>query len=131
MLGLSFLDRRKDRKTMTAERPPIQVTPPPVQVKPAKLPTKTEADFYAEHDLGRFDARHEGLTFKMANGHRYTPDWTWWGEDGRLNCAECKGSYRLPSYQRAKLAFDQVVVEFPHVVWHWWEKKSTRKRKKK
>lgn len=69
------------------------------------------------------DARYEALTFRMANGHRYTPDWVWW-QDGRLHCMEVKGAYKLGSYQRARLAFDQVRAEFQDVVWIWAERRA-------
>jgi len=55
----------------------------------------------------------------MANGHRYTPDWVVF-QDGRpVACHECKGGYALHSQQRARLAFDQVRVEFPWLRWVW------------
>ena len=83
-----------------------------------RTPNKTEAD-YQRHYLRGMDARYEGLTFRMANGHRYTPDWVVF-QDGRpVACHECKGGYALHSQQRARLAFDQVRVEFPWVKWFW------------
>ena len=83
-----------------------------------RSPNKTEADYQRWHLRG-MDARYEGLTFRMANGHRYTPDWVVF-QDGRpVACHECKGGYALHSQQRARLAFDQVRVEFPWLRWVW------------
>ena len=87
-----------------------------------RRPSKTEAAYRAEV-LGRRPdvaaVHYEGLSFRMANGHRYTPDWVVVTADGRIECHEVKGSHALHSRQRARLAFDQVKVEFPWVEWVW------------
>ncbi len=83
-----------------------------------KVPNKTEAD-YQRHHLHGMDARYEALTFRMVNGHRYTPDWVVFVDGRPSQCHECKGGYALHSQQRARLAFDQVRVEFPGLVWVW------------
>ena len=88
----------------------------------AKGPNKTEASYRRAHIDTRDDVRavwYEGLTFRMANGHRYTPDWIVARRDGRIECHEVKGKYRFGSHQRARLAFDQARVEFPEFVWVW------------
>lgn len=74
-----------------------------------KQPTKTEAAYRREvldPNPAVTRVAYEPLTFRMANGHRYTPDWVFTSE-GRIHCVEVKGAYRLGSYQRARLAFDQ------------------------
>lgn len=93
-----------------------------------RVPTKTEAE-YARAYLAGKDARYEAITFRLANGHRYTPDWSYW-DDGALVCVEVKGSYRLGSYQRARLAFDQARIEFPAVRFVWAEKQKDHNWKK-
>ena len=85
-----------------------------------KGPTKTEAEFRARY-LGGMAARFEVLVFRLANGHRYTPDWVY-VEGGRLVCVEVKGARRLGSYQRARVAFDQAAVEWPDARWIWAER---------
>lgn len=82
-------------------------------------PTQTEAEFARCYLAGKV-ARFEALVFRLANGHRYTPDWVY-VEGGRLVCVEVKGSRRLGSYQRARMAFDQAVVEWADVRWIWAE----------
>ena len=85
-------------------------------------PNKTEAAYRAEVLDRRGDVaaiRYEGLTFRMGNGHRYTPDWLVVTKGGGIECHEVKGRYRLRSHQRARLAFDQARVEFGWVVWVW------------
>lgn len=93
----------------------------------AKTPNKTEAD-YRRQVLDTNPAIravvYEGLTFRMANGHRYTPDWVCVDSSGRLICIEVKGAYRLGSYQRARLAFDQAAVEWPSITWLWAERRG-------
>ena len=85
-------------------------------------PTKTEAEFARQHLHGK-GARFEALVFRMENGHRYTPDWVY-VEGGRLVCVEVKGSRRLGSYQRARVAFDQAAVEWPDARWIWAERRE-------
>lgn len=106
-------------------RPPAMTRPPAMKhagTGKAKAggPTKTEAE-YARRFLTPA-ARFEGLTIRMANGHRYTPDFVTFGADGRFECHEVKGSYRLGSYQRARLAFDQARLEYPSWRWVWAER---------
>ena len=87
-----------------------------------RQPNKTEAAYRVEVLGRRSDlaaVHYEGLTLRMANGHRYTPDWVVVTAGGRIECHEVKGGYALHSQQRARLAFDQARVEFPWVVWVW------------
>ena len=84
-----------------------------------RAPNKTEA-LYRDVFLDGMDARYEALTLRMANGHRYTPDWVV-VRGGRIECHEVKGSYRLHSHQRARLAFDQARVEYSFFVFVWAE----------
>ena len=94
-----------------------------VPLKKSKGPNKTELN-YAERHLTGKDARFEALTFRMSNGHKYTPDWVVFGRSGELTeCHECKGGYALHSQQRARLAFDQCAREFPGIKWVWAVKK--------
>ena len=87
-----------------------------------RRPNKTEAAYAAQVIGRRTDVaavHYEGLTLRMANGHRYTPDWVVVTNAGRIECHEVKGGYALHSQQRARLAFDQARVEFPWIVWVW------------
>ena len=84
-----------------------------------RQPNKTEARYAAEMLRG-LDARYEAVTFRLSNGHRYTPDWVVFDSAGRLlSCHEVKGSYRFHSHGRARLAFDQAAVEFSGITWFW------------
>jgi hypothetical protein len=102
---------------------PVQPPDRGAVVKRHRTPNKTEVD-YQRHYLRGMDARYEGLTFRMANGHRYTPDWVVFLDGRPVACHECKGGYALHSQQRARLAFDQVRVEFPWLKWIWAVKTS-------
>ena len=84
-----------------------------------KAPNQTESDYRDKH-LSGLVAMYEALTLKMDNGHRYTPDWVV-VRNGRIECHEVKGSYRLHSHQRARLAFDQARVEYSFFVFVWAE----------
>ena len=66
------------------------------------------------------DVRFEAITFKMRNGHRYTPDFMCANADGDvLEFHEVKGSYRLRSHSRARLAFDQCREEYGMFKFVW------------
>lgn len=66
-----------------------------------------------------------GVTLRMQNGHKYTPDYLVNG-DGWILLVEVKqrgkNGFRQHSYQRAKVAFDQCRVEFPNFRYRWSEK---------
>jgi hypothetical protein len=86
--------------------------------KTAKGPNKTELRYRYTY-LRDADYRFEAITLRMANGHRYTADWCGFADFGRLHLIEIKGGYKLPSYQRSRLAFDQARIEFPSVMFSW------------
>lgn len=83
-----------------------------------RQPNKTEAAYRARH-LAGLDARYEALTFRLSNGHRYTPDWVVFRDGAPVECHEVKGAYRFASHGRSRLAFDQARVEFPGLRWVW------------
>ena len=71
-------------------------------------------------DDGKYKAAmYEGVTFNLANGHRYTPDWFCVYASGRPVLIEVKGSYKFGSHGRARLAFDQAKTEWPMFDWIW------------
>ncbi len=88
-----------------------------------RVPNDTEARYAAEALRG-LDARYEALTVRLANGHRYTPDWVVFDGGRPAECHEVKGAHRFGSHQRARLAFDQAVAEWPGVRWVWAERRG-------
>ena len=96
----------------------------------AKQPNKTEASYRSEvlDRQAAFGAlvsiAYEALTVRLANGHRYTPDWVCRTAAGLTICIEVKGTYRMHSHQRARLAFDQAALEWPAWRWIWAEKQA-------
>jgi hypothetical protein len=93
-------------------------------------PNKSEAEYGRMLALEFPGCRvtFEGITLKMDNGHRYTPDWVVQTHGGWMLLVECKSrgknGYRLPSYQRAKLAYDQCKEEFNCFRYRWSEKQE-------
>jgi hypothetical protein len=94
-----------------------------------KGPNKTEAEYgrILAAEFPGCEIRFEGLIIRMLNGHKYTPDWVVWNKrSGPVLCAEVKArgknGFRFASYGRAKLAFDQVRIEWPNMAWRWAEK---------
>ena len=73
------------------------------------------------------NAHYEAITFHLAGGSRYTPDWIWWS-NGKIYAAEVKGSYRLHSHGRARTAFRECVAQFSTFVF-WWAVWSGREWK--
>ena len=108
----------------SADKEPNTIT------RTAKQPNKTEACYRSEV-LDRQAAvgelvsiAYEALTIRLANGHRYTPDWVCRTAAGLTICIEVKGTYRMHSHQRARLAFDQAAIEWPAWRWIWAEKQT-------
>jgi len=95
----------------------------------ASGPNKTEKE-YANRlgfEFPESQIVFEGLTLRMKNGHKYTPDWVVKCPNGEIHCVEVKArgknGFRQASYQRAKLAFDQCRVEWPFR-FRWAEKRE-------
>jgi len=89
-----------------------------------KTMNKTEAEYLNTYLRG-LDARYEAITFRLCNGHKYTPDFVVFDPLGKISeCHEVKGSYALGSQQRARLAFDQCRIEFKGIAWVWATKKK-------
>lgn len=80
--------------------------------------TKTEME-YARIYLAGIPHKFEGITLKMANSHRYTPDFYVSPGGNVVELHEVKGGHRLHSYARSRLAFDQARIEFPEFVFIW------------
>jgi hypothetical protein len=107
-----------------ADKAALCQIPEPKSERKVKAMNKTERHYHTFILSGK-DARYEALTFRMRNGHRYTPDFSVFDDAGRLiECHECKGSYALYSQQRARLAFDQCKKEFTGIRWIWAVKTS-------
>lgn len=101
-------------------------------VKSPKMPqkakqTKTEIEYgrMLHLEFPGADIKPWGATLRMANGHKYTPDYLVSGQ-GWMLLVEVKqrgkNGFRQNSYQRAKVAFDQCRVEFPNFTYRWSEK---------
>lgn len=99
-----------------------------VKTGTVKGPNKTELSYrYAlEMEFPGCDPAFEAITFKLKNGHRYTPDWVFRISENQVMCVEVKArgknGFRQPSYQRARVMFDQCRVEWPNYTWRWAEK---------
>lgn len=87
-----------------------------------KGPNDTEAAFNRDILGGR--GIFEAMSFKIAGGHRYTPDFIVQTPSG-IEAYEVKGSYRFPSEGRARLAFDDARERFPSVRFYWYRKTKT------
>lgn len=87
-------------------------------LKPSKSAmSKTEQE-YERIYLRDLPHKFEGISLKMSNGHRYTPDF-YVVREGCIELHEIKGGYKLHSYGRAKLAFDQAKIEYPEFKFVW------------
>ena len=110
---------------------PPDITTPAVKSDPApkvKKMTKTEAKYLLVLQARELAGEISDILFHpcnlyMQNGHRYTPDFKY-RRDGKVFMVETKGSYKLPTYQRSRLAYDQTRIEWPMFSWVWavWDK---------
>ena len=102
------------------ERTGGKADPAPVEVKVVKPKMSKTEQLYERIHLRDLDLvyKFEGITLHMSNGHSYCPDW-YVVRCGNVELHEVKGSYKLPSYSRAKLAFDQCKQEFPEFKFVW------------
>lgn len=122
---LDYQQRRKS-KGKAPNLPPESISPLGERV--SKGPNKTELAYRyrLEMEFPGCPIFFEGITFRMQNGHKYTPDFIVNIGEGNILCVEVKArgkdGYRQPSYQRAKLAFDQCRVEWNNYQYRWAEK---------
>lgn len=79
----------------------------------------TEAAF--NRDILKGCGVFEAMSFKLAGGHRYTPDFIVQTTSG-IEAYEVKGSYRFPSEGRARLAFDDAAERYPTIKFYWYRK---------
>jgi hypothetical protein len=89
--------------------------------------TKTELEYGRKLAFEFPDAKiiPWGLTLRMSNGHKYTPDLAVLLPDKILLVevkARGKNGFRQPSFARAKLAYDQCRVEYPYFEYRFAEK---------
>lgn len=112
---------KHSKKRRTPSRP-HSPTPSLPRSHTPKGPNATEAAFNREMLKGR--GIFEAMSFRIAGGHRYTPDFIVQTPSG-IEAYEVKGSYRFPSEGRARLAFDDARERFPSVRFYWYRKTKT------
>lgn len=120
--------RPTDLSALEGREPVKALTPTAAPTAKRREPNKTELRYRREvidRNPQINSCIYEGLTFRLSNGHRYTPDWIvvcgeW------IMAIEVKGSYRFYSHGRARLAFDQARIEWPAIrfVWATWTGKE-------
>jgi hypothetical protein len=121
--GCSLWDRQEAKVAAgVSAQGPDAPKPAAVERRKRKGPNKTEQAFHDAY-LAGLGAVYEGLTVRIA-GHRYTPDWLVIGQDGHATLYEVKGSYRLHSHGRARLAFDAARQAWPCFRWVWATKQT-------
>jgi hypothetical protein len=110
---------------VTEQIPPVEKQPPA-----GRKQTKTETEYGTRlsFEFPGCKIRFEALTLHLDNGHAYTADWVVFLPDGKFLLVEVKArgkdGYQQPSYQRAKVMFDQSRLEFPMWSFRWAEKQS-------
>ena len=105
------LKRQVDRMLTTdRQSPPVPTAPVKDMAAKASKLTATERKFEAVlvARYGRENVVFQGVSLRMRNGHRYTPDFAVIPSNSvaisTVLLVEVKGTYRLGSYQRARLA---------------------------
>ncbi len=102
---------------------------PPLKTA-VRAPNRTEQRYYDDHLSHLTDVRYEPITFRLKNGHRYTPDWVVFREGLPRECIEVKGSYRFGSQNRSQMAWAQARLDFPGLRWVWamWDDRKGKKQ---
>lgn len=120
------LQKQVDRQLKPSIAPTALDAPAPAPPAKRGKMSKTEQAYETElvARYGRENVRYEGITLRLLNGHRYTPDFVVHIGGGDLALIEVKGAYRLGSYQRARLAFDQARIDWPVFYFRWMEKRD-------
>jgi len=115
---------RRKHAALKAELDDVPL-PAVVKEKAPAGPNKTEMDYYRTFLEPRkvIAIRYEGITLRLQSNHRYTPDFVVLTADG-IELIEVKGSYKLHSHQRARLAFDEARVQWPCFKFYWAEKQK-------
>lgn len=114
----ALVKRAKKRRTITGKRGMGNGE----RRSKGRGPNATEAAFNRDVLGGR--GIFEAMSFRIAGGHRYTPDFIVQTPSG-IEAYEVKGSYRFPSEGRARLAFDDARERFPSVRFYWYRKTKT------
>ena len=93
---------------------------------PKSQPNKTETEYGNRLALEFRGAviKFEGLTLKLDNGMKYTPDWVVRETlTGQIILVEVKNAaYKHASYGRSKMAFAQCQIDWPMFGYRWAEK---------
>ena len=113
-LGTDFIATKATTKKATVATKPKDKT--------TGGPNHTEQRYRQEFIDTRDDVLRcsfEGLTFRLENGHKYTPDWIVITRDLDIECHEVKGKRRHPSHNRAQLAWKQARIEHPGLIFVW------------
>jgi len=113
-----------DAHPAAIERKPVAThEPAPRRANVAQAMNKTEARYAAYLDtmmacgnIRKWD--RPGIVVYIA-GHPYTPDFRVTRNDGSKEIVEVKGSYKLHSHGRSRLAFDAARDENPEYAWTW------------
>lgn len=94
----------------------------------SRQPNKTETEyaFRLGLEFPGCKVKFEAITLHLENGHAYTADWVVVTPEGISLLVEVKArgknGFRHPSYQRARVMFDQSRVEYPFWSFRWAEK---------
>lgn len=99
------------------------------QLSRKRQPNKTEMTAWRllEHSGKYSRIVWEGITLRLRNGHKYTPDLVCIPRlypVERVMLVEVKGSYHHGSLQRSKLAYDQAVIDWPEFEFCWMTKRK-------
>lgn len=89
-----------------------------------KEPNKTEMSYtrLLELEYPGCKISFEGISLKLENGHRYTPDLCVHASDGLMLVEVKNAAYKHASYGRSKMAFNQCRIDYPQFKYRWTEK---------
>lgn len=89
-----------------------------------KGPNKTEASYMnlLAFEFPGCKISFEGISLRLDNGARYTPDVAVHTPEGLLLVEVKNAAYKHASYGRSKMAFNQCRLDYPQFQYRWAEK---------
>jgi len=95
---------------------------PAIRIPRSRTPNATEHRWFDERGFPLWPDcyfRYEALSFRLASGAGYCPDWTAWRAGELVACVEVKGGWDHGSHSRSALAWKTAAAEWPAVTWIW------------
>jgi len=108
------------------DRAEATLAAPAIRVPRSRKPNATEQRWFlsAKARWPGLEIRYEAISFRLAAGPLYTPDFSGWDGARLVWVAEVKGTYKLGSQSRSVLAWKSAAAEWPAVTFIFAQRKN-------